>query len=113
MLKMKIISLNNCVWSMASEEYFKHIKNKEIIRVSEEEKEEYKNEKIQTFPQIYLYNENTNLLLGGFEDSKEIYDNITSTKNVDDMINTLNKKYSENTRKQNLRIIEFFIRPLN
>ena len=110
MLKMKIISLINCPYSMAAEEYFKHIKNKEIITISRENKEEYKNDKIQTFPQVYLFNDETNMLLGGFEDSKEIYDNITSTDNIDVIMNFLNDKFPNHTRKQNLRIIEFFVR---
>ena len=71
------IILEGCPYSMAAKELLrKNIKNHEIFMVTHDNKSDYKNECIDTFPQIYLrkYNSEFSELVGGYEDLKKIYD---------------------------------------
>jgi len=105
---IKLISLNNCPYSIAAEELLKNIKNVKIIRVGQNNKNKYKNKEISTFPQIYLIKNNKNLLLGGYSDIKEIND-ILSLSDMDKMIKNLGKKYQKFEKKILLRIIQIFL----
>ena len=71
------IILEGCPYSMAAKELLReNIKNHEIFMVTHDNKSDYKNECIDTFPQIYLrkYNSEFSELVGGYEDLKKIYD---------------------------------------
>ena len=112
MNELKIISLNNCPYSMAAEELIKNFKNTKdlkinvnIINVSQEEKSQYKNSEIDTFPQIYF----NNILLGGYDNFNEIYLDVKGTKQLDDMIKIIQNKTSIYERKHMLRLIKFLI----
>jgi glutaredoxin len=108
MFKLKLISLDGCPYSMAAESFLKDLNIKfDLIKVYQENKDEYKNKDIKTFPQIYM----DNILLGGYDDLKEIYDTLSSKKNLDEMIEYLKTKVKNKmTRKEILRIIEFFVK---
>ena len=93
---------------MAVEELLKNIKNKIIQRVTIHTKNNYKTNKINTFPQIYIKNKNKTMLLGGYSDIKEIYDILSNHNNLDQIIKYLKKKYSHFDRKILLRIIKIF-----
>lgn len=71
------IILEGCPYSMAAKELLEeNIKNHKIFIVTHNNKNDYKNECIDTFPQIYLkkYNSKFSELVGGYEDLKKIYD---------------------------------------
>jgi glutaredoxin len=108
MFKLKLISLDGCPYSMGAESFLDDLNiNYELVKVYQENKEEYKTKEIRTFPQIYL----DNVLLGGYDDLKELYDTLSSKTELDEMIEYLNTKYkSKMTRKNKLRVIEFFLK---
>lgn len=118
MNNLKIISLENCPFSMAAEDLINRIKtpesenfNVEIHRVTQENKTEYQQGEIKTFPQIYLNKK----LVGGYDDLNEIYLEISRIKSLDSnekldlMIEFLNNKVSHLERKEMLRFIKFLI----
>ena len=75
MYSIKLISLNNCPYSIAAEKFFKDKKIKiELVKINHNKKNLYKNNKIDTFPQIYLISsgKNHSKLLGGFNDIQDI-----------------------------------------
>lgn len=97
MNELKVISLNDCPYSMAAEDLINNIKKSDkvnviIINVSFEDKEKYKQGDMKTFPQIYFNNE----IIGGYEDFKEIYNFIqnknSGNRNLDDIISMLKGK---------------------
>ena len=108
MFKLKLISLDGCPYSMAAKSFLDDLNIKyDLVKVYQENKEKFKTNEIKTFPQVYL----NNVLLGGFDDLKEIYDTLSSKTELDEMIEYLNIKYkSKMTRKNKLRIIEFFVK---
>jgi glutaredoxin len=103
------IILEGCPYSKKAEELLNSYNNleKNIITISYSDKEKYKTNEINTFPQIYLKkkNSNGNLLLGGYSDLKDFYNNFYkktySENNVSNFIN--NKNWS---KKAVLRLIE-------
>ena len=116
MNNLKIISLENCPYSMAAEDLIGRIKtsesenfNVEIHRVTQENKTEYQQGNIKTFPQIYL-----NKKLGGYDDLNEIYLEISRIKSLDSnekldlMIELLKQSFSFR-EKEMLRFIKFLI----
>jgi glutaredoxin len=91
---IKAILLENCPYSRKA----KHILEKynipcKIINVDYMSKNNYKTDKIITFPQLYLnkYNSNGNLLLGGYDDLKFIISNFRGKNNY--KINNFIEKY--------------------
>lgn len=83
MNELKVISLNNCLYSMAAKDLINNIKksdkvNVKIIHVPYEDKEKYKKGVMKTFPQIYFNNK----LIGGFKEFKEIYNFIQNKDQV-------------------------------
>jgi glutaredoxin len=108
MFKLKLISLDGCPYSMGAESFLNDLNIKyELVKVYQENKEEFKTKEIKTFPQVYL----NNILLGGYDDLKELYDTLSSKTELDEMIEYLNIKYkSKMTRKNKLRVIEFFLK---
>jgi glutaredoxin-related protein len=113
---LKAIILEDCPYSMALVEL---LDNNEIpftkIMVKRINKEKHKTPEISTFPQLYL----DNLLIGGYDTSKKIFDIINNTQSVNDL-DTLKKElndYFKNYNKESLinnkkilRLIKLFIR---
>jgi glutaredoxin len=107
MNKIKIISLENCPYSIAAEDFFNKKNLKFIlIKVNQETKNNYK-KKLDTFPQIYLVNNNKEKLLGGFNKIQEINQNLFKV-DVDSCMKYLNKNFSNFSRKDKLRLIQIF-----
>jgi glutaredoxin len=107
---LKIIVLENCPYSMAAVELLNNynIKFKQIT-VNQETKHKYKTDIISTFPQIYIIEQDKELLIGGYLDIEEIINIINQNKNLTNIKKNLNKKYTKFDNKRILRIIEIFI----
>ena len=107
--ELKVIVLENCPYSIAAVELLTNhnIKFKKIL-VNQETKQKYKTEQISTFPQIYIKNNNKEVLLGGYSNLEEIIDIINSSIKLDTLKNKLNKKYLNFDKKIILRIIQLF-----
>ena len=100
---LKVILLENCSYSIKAYDLlkkYKLIKNS-IIWVNQSNKEKFKTDNIQTFPQIYLKQKKSNikLLLGGYDELLDIintfYNKVISDNDIIKWINKLNwsKKY--------------------
>ncbi len=104
---LKAIILEDCPYSMALVDL---LENNEIsftkIIVKRIDKEKYKTSQISTFPQLYLGND----LIGGYDKSKEIFDKINNSDDLDslkeDLNNYLNNKINN---KKILRLIKLFL----
>ena len=111
--ELKVIVLENCPYSIAAVELLNNYKIKfQKIEVNHNNKEQFKTSEINTFPQIYILNNNKQLLLGGYSDLENITNIINSTKNLDKIKQTLKKNYLNNKNINNkyiLRIIQMFI----
>uniref|UniRef100_A0A6C0J5M9 Glutaredoxin domain-containing protein n=1 Tax=viral metagenome TaxID=1070528 RepID=A0A6C0J5M9_9ZZZZ len=105
-MSIKIFSLINCPYSEAALSFLKskNIKSK-IVKVEQANKEEYKNDKISTFPQIYFVHKKNTHLLGGYNDIIDINNKIFKI-NIDTSLQYLNKKYAKLTHKNKLRLIK-------
>ncbi len=108
--KLKVIILENCPYSIASNELLTNYNIQfEKIVVNQNNKEKYKTNIISTFPQIYIFNKDKEILLGGYSDIEEIINIINSSKNLDKIKEKLNKKYPNfSNNKIILRIIQVF-----
>lgn len=110
MYYLDVISLEGCPYSTAAEELLNLKKvNFKLTKVKYNEKEMYKSEEISTFPQIYLKKKNSSgkLLIGGYEDLKEIYNKITTSRTIDLIVNSLGKLLGNNFNKKIiLRLVE-------
>jgi len=104
-----INSLINCPFSIEVENILKTttIEHK-INKITVNEKHLYKNDTINTFPQIFFkkHTSKGSLLLGGNTDFKEIIQ--LKNKKLQVQIDTLTKKYPLFSKKIILRLIEFF-----
>jgi glutaredoxin len=112
---LKVIVLENCPYSMAAVELLNNynIKFKQI-NVNHNTKHKYKTDKISTFPQVYIIDKNNdNLLIGGYSDIEEIINIINKNKNLTNIKNKINKKYTHFDNKIILRIIEIFAPSIN
>lgn len=108
--KLKVIVLENCPYSIAALELLTNY-NIEFDKkvVNNKNKHECKTDKISTFPQIYMVNENKEeILLGGYSDIEEIINIINSSTNINAIKKEIKTKYSYINNKQILRIIEIF-----
>ena len=112
MNELKVISLNGCPFSMAVENLINSIGRKEdskvhvnIINISQEEKSNYKNNMIDTFPQVYFNDK----LLGGYDSFNELYLSIKGEASLDKMINVMKTKTKIKEGKETLRLIKFLI----
>lgn len=108
MYKIKIISLDNCVFS---DKAIKILNKNNIkydqIKINSKTKDKYLNEKIKTFPQIYLTKKThpDKLLIGGYIDIYNII-NVINKKSFKSAIDYLSKyKWAKKTK---LRLIEIF-----
>jgi glutaredoxin len=97
MYYLYIILRENCPYSKNLVNLLNKEKiNFQSITVNMEEKEKYKTDLINTFPQVYLkkLSSNQSLLLGGFED----INNLINSKNNENKFNQFTNKYSNKTK---------------
>lgn len=108
MYKIEIVSLENCPFSEAAESLAITIKPK-VIKVEDNSTKKINYKKIYpTFPQVYLINEKSRYLLGGYTEFKKINDLIMNrSENLDTIINEL--KFLKLSRKNKLRLINLFL----
>ena len=108
--KLKVIVLENCPYSIAASELLSNYKIKfDKIMVNNNNKQEYKTDKISTFPQIYMINQDKEeILLGGYSNIEEIINIINSSTKINVIKKEIKTKYSYINNKQILRIIEIF-----
>ena len=117
MYYFKLVSLEGCPYSMASEDLFVNNKIKhELVKVKYNDKMKYKTDSINTFPQIYLKKKYSkgSLLVGGYDDIKEYFDLINNSINQDDKTikkfkELLDKKIENISDKSVLRIAQLLI----
>ena len=105
---IKAIILNTCTYSMQAKLLLeKHNINTEFHYINYNEKDKYKTEFINTFPQIYLNKNNNkgNLLLGGYTDLYNFIQKFKNTKLEKENINEFIKTYKW-SKKATLRLIE-------
>ena len=102
MYYLDVISLEGCPYSSSAEELLKFKKvNFKLTKVKYNE--------ISTFPQIYLKKKESSgkLLIGGYDELKEIYNKIVTSKTIDSMVNSLGKLFGSNFNKKIiLRLVE-------
>ena len=81
-MKLEIYSLIGCPYSMKSESLLKLYKPN-IHKVSQEEKDKYKQQnKMDTFPQIFLLNDQNKIKIGGYSDVKELLSKIFRNEKI-------------------------------
>ncbi len=104
---LKSIVLKNCPYSNALIDILKNNNIKSnIITVTHENKDKYKTKYINTFPQLYLMKNNKEeLLIGGYNDTKNILDIINNENELDNIKKKLNLIYPNNN-KNILRLIK-------
>lgn len=105
---IKAIILENCPYSNAATKIINENKiNNDMIIVTNINKQIYKTDKINTFPQIYLqkYNSNGSQLLGGYDDLKYSMDIFKNKKYDESNVNIFMNKYKW-SKKATLRLIE-------
>ena len=100
--KLRFIGLNGCPYSIAAEKLIKDNKNVEITWIQQKDKHIYKNEQIQTFPQIYLKKNDQEILLGGYEDLKNAIDKLKNNFNIEEF----QKTYINFNKKKTLRLAQ-------
>jgi glutaredoxin len=106
---LQIVFLENCPYSIDALKLIKDNKIKhQLITVSHNEKDKYKTDLINTFPQIYLKKKGKpdSLLLGGRDNFKKILDSIKGNTDIDSIYNKLNE--FNISKKSILRMIELF-----
>jgi len=109
MYKIIIYSLEGCPYSKNAEMLLKNIKNKKIIKVSQNDKDEYKiKNKMSTFPQIFLINGNQKIKIGGNDNLTNIINLIKNNKKIKTLLKNLDTLVNLN-KKQKLRLIELFV----
>ena len=105
---LKIISLENCPYSQSAKELVKNYSiSNEIINITRDEKDKFKTNKIQSFPQIYLkkYSRVGDLLLGGYDDLKNVMDEFYKKSYDKNKVDNFIKKYNWG-KKSVLRLIQ-------
>lgn len=105
---LKIILLENCPYSIALDQM---IKNNKIpntsLWITYENKDKFKTNLIETFPQIYLnkINSKDSLMFGGYDDFNDFFNQFKSQKITDDKINYYMKKFNW-SKKAILRLVQ-------
>jgi glutaredoxin len=95
--KLKVIVLEKCPYSIAAVELLANYNIPfEKILVKQNNKEKFKTQAISTFPQVYMFNDKDQILLGGYSDLEEIINIINSSKNLDKIKEKFEEKYSNN-----------------
>ena len=104
-----IVILENCPYCIYAINLLDSLKikyNYLIVKINEKEK--YKTEEINTFPQIYLKKKFTNdsLLLGGFDDLQYFIETFINQKYNEKNILIFKNKYKDWQKKPILRLLE-------
>ena len=110
---IKAIMLENCPYSIAANDLLKkHNIPSKMKWITQNEKNNYVTDLINTYPQIYLkkYNSNQHLLLGGYDDLSNFMTNLLSKKLTDTNIDNFNQKYKW-SKKATLRLIQLINTP--
>lgn len=109
MKNILLISLKYCPYSEAAKKLLDTYKIKyKYILVEQNDKEKYKNNEINTFPQIYYLINNETRLIGGYTDLKYIIDTINESYGNNKNINKIIKKYKKWNKKDVLRLVALF-----
>jgi len=106
---LHIVALINCPYSNASIELVKDQKFKSVItKVDNNNKDNYKTDDIDTFPQIYLKKNNNpgSLLLGGHTELKKFFDTFHVTEYKKENVDKFIEQNTRWTKKPVLRLIE-------
>ena len=113
---LKSIILENCPWSKALDELLKTKKIKsDIIIVNSNTKHKYKNDIIDTFPQLYIVTNKKELLVGGYTETKRLLDIINnhSHESPEQRLTIIKKKFNEllpnYTNKEILYLIKLLL----
>lgn len=104
-----VVTLEDCPYSLSSLELLNSYKIKyKNLNVKRVDKEKYKTNEINTFPQIYLKKTTTNdsLLLGGYTNLKEFVDTFINKLYKESNVTAFQQKYQMWTKKPILRLIE-------
>ena len=103
------ILLEDCFFSHSAKKLLDEYKIKhEFIYISNYNKDKYKYDKISTFPQIYIKKKNSHgsLLIGGYDNLKELFTMFYKKYNKDDILLAMNNyKFS---KKIILRLMQIF-----
>ena len=105
---VKAILLQNCPYSIAAHQLINNFNiPHKVTFITNTQKINFKNESIDTFPQIFLrkYNTNGNLLLGGYDDFHHFIQTFKGNKLSDENINKFMDKYKW-SKKATLRFIQ-------
>lgn len=104
---LEFISLKGCPYCMETKKFLDKNKIKyNIVEIDHNNKEKYKTNQIQTFPQIYLKKKNKigSLLLGGYSNLIEAF-NIIKEKDCDTIIKKFQDKFPNWSKKAIIRLI--------
>lgn len=115
MYHLKVVLLEGCPYCKKTKKILDKYKfKKNIITVTNDDKDKWKSPDITTFPQIYLMKQNkkNHLLIGGFSDINFIEEQIKklNDKNLSKIKNIITSKYKQISDKSALRLIELFIK---
>ncbi len=105
---IKAILLEDCSYSNAAYQLIQtHQIPTDITWINQSNKENYKKDQINTFPQIYLkkINSNGNLLLGGYQELEHFINTFYGQKLIETNINKWMEKTSW-SKKSTLRLIQ-------
>lgn len=116
MYYIKLISLKGCPYSEAAESLLSNNKIKsEIVSVNYHEKDKFKTNEAQTFPQLYLKKKYSSgsLFLGGYDTFKSYYDLAHSNSNKENILDKIKQEIKNKNKnmsnKSILRLIELLI----
>lgn len=105
---LHLVILQNCPYGYKALDLLKkHPKIKKTITiVNDSNQENYKTNKIKTFPQIYLkkHNRNGSLLIGGYTELTELFDLFCKKKYSND---TITQFIDNNDRWSNTSLLKF------
>ena len=88
MVKLKVNYIENCFYSNKLIELLDRNKIKyEKNLVPTELKKKYKNDLIQTFPQVYLIDKKKSYLIGGYTKFQELFNNKNDTNKFNSILN--------------------------
>ena len=107
--KLVIYSLQGCPYSMAAVDFLKK-KNieYELVNVTQSTKSECKmNNRMNTFPQIFIIKSGIKFKIGGYDDMMILYNKVNKDHSLDQNVNNL-KKILKGSRKDILRFLNIF-----
>ncbi len=105
---IKAILLEGCPYSIAAKDLLiAHNITHQILDINSSNKNEYKTNQIDTFPQIYLCKTNNKgtQLLGGYDDLFAFVSDFKAKQYNSQLVNNFMKKYSW-SKKATLRMIQ-------